>query len=213
MRQALLILLALSAGAHAQAQTYEDCRNAVGLFTTDPPGPQSACFDGPPGSLTLYVVAMNPHSWDRNAALGSVGGYELRVILPSGVFLLETTLPPSATNALAPPEFRVTGSLPIVEDQCLLATLLIGAFTQVESYAYLAPPTDGSAVPGHLTILDGDDGNAAARAFPISGDYADPVFVFFPGYGCSWNATWFARCADIIPTRETGFGAVKALYR
>lgn len=211
MRQALLILLVLSAGAHAQ--TYEDCRNAIGLFTTDPPGPQSACFDGPPGSLTLYVVAMNPHSWDRNAALGSVGGYELRVILPSGVFLLETTLPPSATNALAPPEFRVTGSLPIVEDQCLLATLLIGTFTQVESYAYLAPPTDGSAVPGHLTILDADDGNAATMAFPISGDYAYPVFGFWPFACHAWQDPWFALCADIVPTRVTAFGALKALYR
>lgn len=211
MRQALLILLALATVAHAQ--TYEDCRNTIGIFTTDTAHPSTICYAGAPRMIPVYIIAIYPHSWDRNAALSSVGGYELRVILPAGVFLIETTLPQSATNALAPPDFRVTGLLPIVEDQCLLATLNIGAFTQAQSYVYLAPPSDGASVPGHMAILDPDDDNAAALAFPLSGNYEYPVFGFWPWECHSWQHPWFELCADVVPTRAVGFGAFKALYR
>ncbi len=210
MRHTLLILLVLASAA--RAQTYEDCRNAVGIFSHNPAGPYDTCYSGVPGIVSLYVVAIYPHSWDRNAALGTVGGYELRVVLPAGVFLIETTLPTSATNALVAPDFRVTGSLPIVNDRCLLATLSIGVFSLMENYIYLAPPTDGAAIPGHMAILDADDGNAAAMAFPLGGEYADPVFAFWP-YLCYGQHPWFELCADVIPTRVTGFGSVKALYR
>ncbi len=212
MRTLRVLLLLILAGS-ASAQTYGDCRNAVGVFLWPDADPAGICYTGTPGAFTVHLVVLHPHSWARDAALGSVGGYELRLVLPAGVFLLATTLPPAATNALVPPDFRVTGTLPVVDDQCLLATLSLGAFTQVEGYIYLAPPAEGGTVPGHMAILDGDDGNAAAMAFPISGDYGNPVFGVYPTFGNCGRHPWFDLCGGVVPSRPAGFGAVKALYR
>lgn len=216
MKRICILVLVLAAGA-ASAQYREDCRNGIGLFTVDPVSPASISeysrYDGAPGTFTVYGIIFNPHDDNTDQDLASIGGYELRLVVPADVFILEATLPDGATRAAgAYDDFLVTMDAPVVFNQCLLFTLTLGAFTGNPGYLYLAPPSAGASLTGQMAVVGTGPDAQPSGAFPVSGDFGYPVFSmwdFVPILKSSW--TW--NCDTSVPTRDTSFGALKALYR
>jgi hypothetical protein len=141
-----------------------------------------------------------------------IGGYELRVSVPPGVFILETFLPAGSANAGTLPDFIVTMDAPVLNDQCVLFTLTLGEFSYVHSFVYLQPPSTGGSIPGSLTVFGTAEGALPSAAVPVSGDVAMPVFQLY-WFGSGMDLAWIDGCIRSVPTRDVSFSALKSLYR
>ncbi|MFO7608784.1 MAG: hypothetical protein R6X35_06240 [Candidatus Krumholzibacteriia bacterium] len=216
MNRCLVLVLVLLA-TNSFAQYPEDCRNGIGIFTLssvpiDGMNLNSySTYQGAPGLFTVYAILFRPHDDAGGQDLDRIGGFELRVVLPAGVFLLGTTLPAGATNATATPDFLVTMDSPVVGDQCVLVDLQLGEFTGATSLLYLAPPSTGGTLPGHMAIRGVGPTSGTTAAYPVSGDYDYPVFALWPW--TDLKSSWTLGCGAEVPTRESSFGTLKSLYR
>lgn len=211
----LLVAVAVLAAGAASAQYPENCRNGIGIFTADHVALNYTfgdyTYSGAPGTFHAYGIVLNPYD-DAAGNMARVGGYELRVVVPVSVYLLGTTLPYGGVNAGTEPDFLVTLDGPVLDDQCLLFDLTLGAFTGIPDFMYLAPPATGGTLPGDMALFNGETPGPASAAYPVSGDYAAPVFGFWQNQPIQ-KSSWQSNCNWIVPDEGTSFGALKALYR
>ncbi len=201
MKKLLLILAALSliAGSALAA-------NEIGIYMTEDANPDNTSYNGTPGTFTCYVVCSDPTNFhfgsptsDVVTPISVVGGFEFRVVVPASVYLLSATMPPQSTNFATPPEWLAGSNAPVVGGNCTLLTLNLGAFTGAPGSIFLTPVQDApQSVPGEMAITDYNDAFRLNAAYPISGDYALPVFGL-------WTS--------VVPTDDAAWGDVKSLYR
>ena len=199
---AALSLLVPSTGV---AQPYY---NQIGIYTTQDANPDNASYNGAPGSITAYVVIINPRNYNLGEPgsgieqdISVVGGFEFQIILPGGVFLLGAVLPPMTANFHTETANYLCGTnLPVTNGVATCLTLNLGAFTQVENYLYLAPVNQVPSIPGSLALTDYNDAFRLNPAHPASGDYAAPVFGLWP-------------LSTVVPTEDASWGDLKSLFR
>ena len=199
---AALSLLVPSTGV---AQPYY---NQIGIYTTQDANPDNANYSGTAGPVTAYCVIVNPRNYNLGAPgsgveqnIAVVGGFEFKIVLPAGVFLLGATLPPMTTNFHSDAgNFLCGTNLPVTNGVATCVTLNIGAFSAVEGYIYLAPVNTIPSIPGSLALTDYNDDFRLNPAHPASGSYDDPVFGLWP-------------VAPVVPTEDASWGDVKSLFR
>jgi hypothetical protein len=176
----------LCAGA-ANAQFIYEHNNEIGIYTTANPTAENAqemaTYSGAPGAgIAAYVVLTNPYNTNTNTPIDVVGGFEFRVVLPANVFLLGAILPPQTTNFASSPDFLCGSNAPVVDNHVTLLTLNLGEFSGAPSLVYLTPVQDApQSVPGNMAITDYNDDFRISVAYPVSGDFAMPVFGLFTG--------------------------------
>jgi len=202
----VLILAATVTAGPAAAQHEDAAPNTLGLYLTEQPGPVidfcyagESNYTGAPGAITVYAVLRNPWNPDLGAPMTQVGGFAFRLVIPEGVYLLDTTYPPG-TACGSGPDFVVSGAaIPVADGTCTLATLSLGEFTGATSAVFLAPTDAGACVAGALTVSDATDPPATFSLSPSSGFLDVPIFY-------SW-----LDCG--LPAEDEAWGAVQALYR
>ncbi len=104
-----------------------------------------------------------------------------------------------STNFATPPDYLAGSNAPVIDDHSTLLTLNLGAFTGATDFIYLSPVQEApQSIPGSMAITDYNDAFRLNPAFPVSGDYANPVFGLWAG---------------VVPTADAAWGEVKSLYR
>ena len=189
-RRAFVSLLVVVSGfTGAFAQPPADCYNTIGIYTDPAPTAETIAdlvmYEGVPGEFDAYIVLTNPYNTSLDQPITVVGGFEFRIELPAGVFLLSAFLPPNSTNfASAPGEFLCDTNLPVVNGAATCVSITLGAFTQTENHIYLTPVEDApQTYPGEIVVTDFNDGFRISLAQPSSGDFAAPVFGLWPAEG------------------------------
>lgn len=210
MKKLLLVMSALAALALLVPSTgvAQPFYNQIGIYTTQDADPANTSFTGTPGSFTAYCVIINPRNYNLGAPgsgveqnISVVGGFEFKIVVPAGVFVLGATLPPMTTNFHSDTNNFLCGTnLPVNNGVATCVTLNIGAFSQVENYFYLAPVNAIPSVPGFLAITDYNDDFRLNAAYPASGDFAAPVFGLWP-------------TTPVVPTADASWGDLKSLFR
>lgn len=197
MKKLILVIAALSLFAAAAQAEY----NEIGLYTTADANPANTSYNGAPGTLNVYVVLTDPRNFhtgspDSNVEsdMNGVGGFEFRVVLPAGVYLLNSLYPAGSntTNFLTPPNYLAGCNIPVVNGMCTLVTLNLGAFAPVPGFLYLAPvtPSNVQSIENSMAITDYFDDFRLNPAFPVSGDFANPVFGLWTAVVESQDASW-----------------------
>ena len=197
----IVAMMALCAGA-AYAQDY----NEIGIYTTPDANPENVNYNGAPGTFTAYVVISNPRNYhtgspDSNVEsnITTIGGFEFKIVVPAGVFILGATLPPSTANFHPDANNFFCGTnLPVNNGVATCVTLNVGAFSGAPALFYLAPVNTVPTFPGHLAITDYNDDFRENIAYPASGDFAAPVFGL-------WS--------EVVPTEDASWGELKSLFR
>ena len=188
-RAFMLLLVAVSGSTGAFAQPPADCRNVVGIYTDPAPTAGTIAdlvmYEGVPGEFDAYIVLTNPYNTSLDQPITVVGGFEFRIEVPAGVFLLSAFLPPNTTNfAGAPGEFLCSTNLPVVDGAATCVSITLGAFTQTENHIRVTPVADApQTYPGEIVITDFNDDFRISLAQPSSGDFAAPVFGLWPAEG------------------------------
>ena len=201
MKKLVLILAALSLFAGSAMAA-----NEIGMYLTQDANPDNNAYNGAPGTFTAYVVLSDPtnfHLGDPNsdivAPIGVVGGFEFRLVAPASAYVLNAALPPLTTNFATAPDYLCGSNAPVVDGNCTLLTLTIGAFTGTPDFFYLSPVTETpQSIPNSMAITDYNDYFRLNPAYPMSGDYSQPVFGL-------WTS--------VVPTDDAAWGEVKSLYR
>ncbi len=198
MKRLLLAFAALTlcAGVAAAQIDY----NEIGIYTTADANPDNAVYNGAPGpGIMAYVVVSNPFNTHTGGPIGTVGGFEFKIVLPANVFMLNVTLPANTTNFASSPEFLCGANVPVNGGRATLLTLTLGEFSGAPSPVYLAPVSNAPpSVPGNIAITDYNDDFSISVAYPSSGDFALPVFGL-------WTS--------VVPTEDASWGEVKSLFR
>ncbi len=203
------VVLALVLASGAQAQINHPI-NEVGLFTVeDPVGCETAQVAAPSGTVfTCYMVLTNPWNETLDRPVANVGGYEFRLGVPDGVYLLTATVPPCPTCFQSPPDFIFAIDKPVIDGRCTLVTFGFMAATDEPRFLSLGPVGDApQSIPGQMAFWDLDDetpGGVIAME-PVSGSPDVPVFAI------NWDGA-LSFC-ETVPDEGMAFGAVKALYR
>ncbi len=154
------------------------------------------------------MVITNPRNYNYGnpgsgveSDVAVIGGFEFKLVIPDGTFLLGATLPPLSTNFATPPEFLAGSNIAVVNHAATCLTLSLGAFSGTPGYIYITPVQDApQSVADHLAITDYNDAFRLIAAFPASGDASLPVFGLFEEVGP-------------VPTDDASWGAVHSLYR
>jgi hypothetical protein len=199
----LTAIMALSVGiANAQPYVYEH-NNEIGIYTTQNPtadGAQAqARYSGIPGQVAAYVVLTNPFNDLLGTPISTVGGFELFVGIPAGVFLLGATFPAGTVNFATAPDFLCGANIPVVDSHCTLITLNLGAFSMTPGFLYVKPVQNTpQSVAGEMAITDLADDFRISVAYPVSGDHEAPVFGL-------WT--------DVVPTEDASWGEIKSMFR
>ena len=197
MNKFLFILAAMLIATAAIAE------NEIGMYMVENPTPESAeedaCYSGAPGQFTAYVVLTGPVNDGLGTPIENVGGFEFQLIWPAGPFVTPA-IHPSATNFMTAPDFFCGANIPVVGGQCTLITVTIGVFTADPVLWSLAPVSDENAqsIPGAIAITDADDNFEISQAYPVSGDFSEPIFGM-------WTC--------VVPNDDVSFGGVKALFQ
>jgi len=169
--------------------------NEIGIYLIENPTPENAeeeaCYSGPAGQFSAFVVLDNPWNFNTDSAITLVGGFEFRIEWAAGLFVTPV-IHPSATNFQTPPDFYCGASIPVVGAQCTLINLTIGTFTTDPALWFLSPVsnTGSQSIPGAIAITDGNDAFSISQAFPVSGDFAEPVFGMFTCVVANEDVTW-----------------------
>jgi hypothetical protein len=198
-----LVMMSSLAVANAQPPNFGD--SEIGIFVVTNPADENAqeqaCYMGPPGQFTAYVVLTNPVNQHNGNPMAQVGGFEFRLVYPSGTFVTPT-LHPSATNFMSPPDFLCGAQIPVVGGQCTLITLTIVTFSADPIHWYIHPISDAGSqsIPGSIAISDALDDFSLSEAYVVSGDFTVPVFGMYD-------------CGDVVPNENTSWGGIKSLYR
>ena len=196
-----LLLLAVTALVPAAGAQWADpsLTSGIGLYVTESPdGGADALLVAPDaGTYTAYLVCANPWNENQDAAIATLGGYELELVMPSGWDIQDVSLPAGVLDLdSSGGAFYCAGLVPVSGDFVTLATLSLLSFMPGSGGVYVAPYAVPS-IAGHMAITDGDDGFSLSRAVPSSGAYDLPVF------GINLN----------IEEEDASWGSVKVLYR
>ncbi len=194
MRTPLIVVVCLALAGAALAAP-----NEIGIYTAPTADPAEASYNGTPGSFTAYVVLTDPVSDHTGLPIATVGGFEFRLNLPANVFLLNTMFPPATTNFATSPEFLCGANIPVVDGRATLITLTVGEFSGTPGEVFMAPVfVAPPSVAGNIAITDYDDDFRISVAHPSSGSFDAAVFGVYMG---------------VVPTEDTAWGEVKALFR
>ena len=150
MKSKLLLLAIVVCAAALLPQTAPLAQtgyNQIGIYTTQDANPDNVSYTGAPGTFTAYVVISNPrnyHYGDPNSNVEQditrIGGFEFKIIVPAGVFILGATLPPSTANFHPDANNFLCGTnLPVVNGVATCVTLNIGAFSGAEAISTWRP--------------------------------------------------------------------------
>ncbi len=210
MKKLLLVMSALAALALLVPSTgvAQPYYNQYGIYTSQDADPANTNYSGATGQITVYVVIVNPRNYHvgfpestDERDITRVGGFEFQIIVPTSVFILSSVMAPLSVNFHPDPNNYLAGTnLPITNGVGTCVTLLVGAFSQVESYFYLAPVNRFPSVPGLLALTDYDDDFRVNSGYSASGSFAAPVFGLWP-------------TVPVVPTEDASWGELKSLYR
>ena len=210
MKKLLLAMSALAALSLLVPSTgvAQSGYNQIGIFTSQDADPASANYNGAPGNFTAYVVIINPrnyHVGDPNSTIEAnitrIGGYEFKIVVPAGVFVLGATLPPTTVNFHPDANNYFCGTnLPVTNGVATCVTMNLGAFTQTEGYFYMAPVNTVPTFEGYMALTDFNDDFRENLAHPASGSFDAPVFALWPS-------------TPVVPTEEASWGELKTLFR
>ena len=218
----LPVMFVLIAATAASAQSLQDCYNNIGIFTSPVLDLQNVTvsdvnYDGPDSvQVTAYVVLINPYNENTGEPIRTVGGFEFRIEFPDDAFVTPVPAMQTHCGCFQPVgDFYCGAALPVTDNQCVLASLIIRVFDRMPRDIYLAPVSSAAAqsFPGNIAIADADDGFSISLAAPASGDFANPVFSMFNSEAgavpvrSDWTDCW------AVPTQPTGWGDIKAMYR
>ncbi len=207
-------LLLLAGSASAQEQ------NLIGLVSeADCPLVTNSthtndCFSEPYcGLQEFYLVVWHPWNTSLDQAITNVGGFECKLLLPDGFYLLGVQLPPMSINFKPLPEMLVGTNVPVVGDQTVLATItvLVPEYVGDTMFARLTPVNPVyQSIAGRLAITDANDEFSlqAVDAFGplgIAADYTEPMLYFGDPQGQG------SPC--VVPNQPTSWGSLKADYR
>ena len=203
-----IVCLVLFTALTATAQNTPECRNLLGIFTSESVDPGSLAdgdvsYWGGPGQTMVYVVLLYPHNEHTDQPITTVGGFEIGFDWPAAHFVhisLGMGIP-----EVPWPDVVWGGNGPVVGGQAVLFSIQAGFFTTAPEEVFLRPVATPTFA-GHMAIVDFADGSASP-AHPISHDYAAPVFGFYTTPG-PWD-----DCAGVVPGEKTAWGDVKAIYR
>ena len=156
--------------------------------------------------FTAYLILTNPYNDLHAQDITLVSGFEFRIVRPAvpEFFTLSTVFNGFAINVGTDPDFVVGFNEPVIVPEngaALLITFLFMVTQENPMYIYL-DQTDLPIVPGAMAIIDGSqsypDPEAVQAVYPVSGDFANPVF------GIN---------ADVVANETKSWGSVKSLYR
>lgn len=193
---AALSLLAPSSGV---AQDY----NLLGIFNVPNPtltnNEEAEHWEPLAGPFEVYAVCINPFNDETTQAPISVlGGYEFHLVMPAEFQIFSVTLPQDVINFASQPTFFCSGLVDVVDGQALLATLQIATFTGTDGLIYMEPVPTSPSIPDNVAITDGGDNFQLVTAYPVTLDFALPVFGIHQ---------------DVIPSEDESWSDLKALYR
>jgi len=165
------------------------------------------------GLQEFYLVVWNPWNAGRDQAITNIGGFECKLMLPDGFYLLGVQLPPQSINFKPLPELIVGTNVPVVGDQTVLATVtvLVPEYVGDVLYARLTPVNPVyQSIPGRLAITDANDEFSlqAVDAYGpvgIADDYTEPSLYFGDPQGQGTTC--------VVPNDKTSWGSLKADYR
>lgn len=215
IRSFMIVLLSLVFVGTALGQT----RNLVGLVR-DPDcplvvtTPRNECFNELYcGIQESWLVIVAPWNTTLDRAIATVGGFECKLVLPDGVFLLGAELPPFSINFKPLPEFVVGTALPVTGDQTALVklTVMVSEYVGDTLYARLTPVSvNYQSIPGRLAITDADDEFSlqAVDAYGPEGiavDYTEPMLYYGDAHGSG------SPC--VVANGSETWGSLKSLYR
>ena len=210
MKKLLLAMSALAALSLLVPSTgvAQPSYNQIGIYTTPDGNPDNVNYNGAPGSFTAYCVITNPRNYhygdpdgNEERTITRIGGFEFKIVVPAGVFILGQTLPPLTANFHPDPQNYFCGTnLVVVDDAAVCVTLNIGAFGGDPALFFLSPINNVPTYPGHLAITDYDDEFRESMAYPSSGSFDAPVF-----------GLW--QDPIVVPTEDASWGELKTLFR
>ena len=165
------------------------------------------------GVQEIYLVLWKPWNDALDQAITNVGGFECKLVLPDGFYLLGAQLPPNSVNFKTLPEFFVGTNVPVVGDQTLLVTItvMVPEYVGDTLFAQLTPVHQTyQSIPGRLAITDANDGFSlqAVDAYGpagISDDYTDAMVYFGDPQGQGLPC--------VVPNTSESWGSLKADYR
>ena len=211
-----ICVLALLSGGTALGQD----RNLIGLVNEaacpllTSSSHSNDCFNEPYcGLQEFYLVLWNPWNEAKDQAIANVGGFECKLVLPDGFYLLGVQLPPASINFKPLPEMIVGTNVPVVGDQTLLATItvLVPEYVGDTLYARLTPVNQAyQSIAGRLAITDANDEFSlqavdAYGPLGIADDYTEPMLYFGDPQGQG------SPC--VVGDAPTSWGSLKADYR
>jgi hypothetical protein len=204
----LIATLMLVAGV-ADAQFLFEGDNEIGVYMVANPTAENAedqaCYTGPPGQWMVYCVLTNPVNQNTGTPMANVGGFEFNLSFPAGLFVTPV-IHPSATNFMSPPDFFCGANIPVVNGQCTLITVTLGAFTATPGAVFIGPVSDPGAqsIPGAIAITDANDNFSISEAYTVAGSGADRDF--------SAPVMGLFDCVA-VPNEDVSWGEVKTLFQ
>ncbi len=171
----LALVLLLAAPGVGQAQLPD--HNVIGIFTTETPSSSADARTDVIGSVTMaYAVIMNPYNKNTDTPIEAIGGFEFRVNWPATTFALTSTLHPSSTNFMSPPDFYVGCNVPVVNGMATLVTFSL--LNMGPGTAAIDMVSSNPSVPGNIAITDFNDGWSISLAYSSSGTglLGEPLF-------------------------------------
>ena len=195
-------LTMLVSGLAFAEEDFCDFPNEIGVYTTETPATAADAFTASTSGLVqVYLVISNPYNTNRMQPIVNMGGYELFLNFPGawGIFG-EVTTPPNTVNLSDAgfPEFFVTGTFP-TSGGCFttLASFQMANFAVQPGHMFMEP-ISAPSIGGGIAITDADFDFELLQAYPISGDFAAPIF----GFGLA-----------VVDNEDVSWGGVKSLYQ
>lgn len=223
MRTPIILAACLLLVSQAHAQSVPDCYNGVGIFLEPNPSPVTNYVEQiePFETMTAYVVLANPYNENTGAPIRNLGGFEFRLEFPENL-QVNATLREGTTNFLNAPDYLCGTNLPAVDDQILLMTLEIAAFSTDPGGWFITPVLNPSSqsIPGEMAVADADDEFSLSRATPVSYSFDLPVMCMFEPCGPLLKSAVPKSAADgvwgdcwVISAADSSFGDQKAMFR
>ena len=204
----LPVLLIASLLATAACAQINHPHSEVGIYTVEhPQGVLETEIVAPANVMVdCYLVLTNPYNEALGGPVTTVGGFEVRLEMPAGVYLLSIRFPPGGNWWWGGPDFLIGCEAPVVDGCCTLATMTIMSVTGAADVLFVLPVQDApQTIPGEFIFTDFDDAFSPHVMHPVSGSFDVPVFAL------NWDGEF--PFGETVPVRDATFGGVKALYR
>ena len=186
-----LAMAAMLAFGNAWAQV-DPAENGIGIYFDE--GATINCDSpGAVGPVDMFLCLTNI------TTPGGVSGWECRIDITEGFFILNMVLRGSAVNAATPPEFTVGLAQPLPWSPVIVvADMTVGLFTPDTVELYIGP-TFNPSIPDVPVFADGDDPSNLLPLSQSTGGADIPVMVMN------------GDCP--VANEDETWGSVKALYR